>query len=175
MAGTARALPGSTDPAHRLDATHPSRVFHQGTTAPGQAGLIRGDRARLRAIVDEQLTVSGRLQVDTALAIMDVLADHLERLRRRPLSTARGVNGARVLTHDIYGVGPLSSLASCAWLGSADRFSSSRKAVRFVGLDIIVRSSDGKTRPRPTLPPRPGSPALAAVRSRQDLRPRLRT
>jgi hypothetical protein len=49
--------------------------------------------------------------------------------------------------HDIYGVGPLSSLALCAWLGGADRFSSSRKAVRFVGLDITVHSSDGKRSP----------------------------
>src|SRR4051812_116910 len=121
--------------------------FHQGTTAPGQAGIIRGDRARLQAIVDKQLSISGRLQVNTALAIMDVLAEHLERLRRRLLSTARGMKVARALMHDIYGVGPLSSLALCAWLGGADRFSSSRKAVRFVGLDITVHSSDGKRSP----------------------------
>src|SRR3954463_15286991 len=67
--------------------------FHQGTTAPGQAGIVRGDRARLRAIIDQQLSISGRLQVNTALAIMDVLAEHLERLRRRLLTTARGVKG----------------------------------------------------------------------------------
>jgi transposase len=121
--------------------------FHQGTTAPGQAGIVRGDRARLKAIVDEQLSISGRLQVNTALAVMDTLADHLDRLRRRLLSTARGVNGARALMHEIYGVGPLSSLALCAWLGGAERFSSSRKAVRFVGLDITVHSSDGKRSP----------------------------
>jgi len=121
--------------------------FHQGATAPGQAGIVRGDRARLKAIVEEQLTVSGRLQVNTALDVMDTLADHLERLRRRLLSTARGVNGARVLMREIYGVGPLSSLALCAWLGGAGRFSSSRKAVRFVGLDITVHSSDGKRSP----------------------------
>ncbi len=124
-----------------------SVCFHQGTTAPGQAGIVRGDRARLQAIVDEQLSIVGRLQVNTTLAIMDVLADHLDRLRRRLLSTARGVQGARALMHDIYGVGPLSSLALCAWLGGADRFTSSRKAVRFVGLDITVHSSDGKRSP----------------------------
>src|SRR3954463_3493502 len=121
--------------------------FQQGPTAPGQAGIVRGDRARLQAIVDEQLSISGRLQVNTALALMDTLAEHLERLRRRLLSTARGMTGARALMHDIYGVGPLSSLALCAWLGGADRFSSSRKAVRFVGLDITVHSSDGKRSP----------------------------
>jgi hypothetical protein len=72
------------------------------------------DNARLLAIVDEQLSISGRLQVNTALAIMDTLADHLDRLRRRLLCTARGVKGARALMHDIYGVGPMSSLALCA-------------------------------------------------------------
>jgi transposase len=121
--------------------------FHQGTTAPGQAGIVRGDRARLQHIVDEQLSIAGRLQVNTALAIMDMLAEHLQRLRRRLLATARSLNGARALMHEIYGVGPMTSLALCAWLGGADRFSSSRKAVRFVGLDITVHSSDGKRSP----------------------------
>jgi transposase len=48
---------------------------------------------------------------------------------------------------DIYGVGPMTSLALCAWLGGPDRFSSSRKAVRFTGLDITVHSSDAKRSP----------------------------
>jgi transposase len=48
---------------------------------------------------------------------------------------------------DIYGVGPLTSVALCAWLGGPQRFSSSRRAVRFVGLDITVHSSDGKRSP----------------------------
>jgi transposase len=59
--------------------------FHHGTTAPGQAGIVRGDRARLRAIIDDQLSISGRLQANTALAMMDTLAEHLDRLRRRLL------------------------------------------------------------------------------------------
>ena len=41
----------------------------------------------------------------------------------------------------------MTSLALCAWLGGADRFSSSRKAVRFTGLDITVHSSDAKRSP----------------------------
>jgi hypothetical protein len=143
---------------------------------PGQAGIVRVDKARLHAIVDEQPSISGRLQVNTALAVMDTLADHLDRL----LSTARSVKGARALMHDIYGVGSLSSLALCAWLGGADRFTSSRKAVRFVGLDITVHSSDGKRAPAgstakapkccagycskpPRPPPAPAHPATATT------------
>jgi transposase len=113
----------------------------------GEAGVVRGSRQRLESIVAEQLSPAGRLQVNTALVLMDVLAEHLDRLRRRLLATARHVNGARALIDAIYGVGPLTSLALCSWLGGADRFSSSRKAVRFVGLDITVHSSDAKRSP----------------------------
>jgi transposase len=41
----------------------------------------------------------------------------------------------------------MTSLALCAWLGGANRFGSSRRAVRFVGLDITVHSSDNKRSP----------------------------
>src|SRR6266536_1658833 len=47
----------------------------------------------------------------------------------------------------LYGVGPLAGLAMTCWLGGAGRFSSSRKAVRFAGLDVTVYSSDGKRSP----------------------------
>src|SRR4029453_12522188 len=116
-------------------------------TALGEAGVIRGSRERLRSIGDDQLSVAGRLQVNTALSIMDTLAEHLDRLRRGLLASARHVNGARALMAAIYGVGPMTSLALCAWLGGPDRFSSSRKAVRFTGLDITVHSSDTKRSP----------------------------
>jgi len=78
---------------------------------------------------------------------MDTLAVHLDRLRRGLVVTAGHVNGARALRDAIYGVGPMTSLALCAWLGGAERFTSSRKAVRFVGLDITVHSSDTKRSP----------------------------
>jgi transposase len=121
--------------------------FHQGATALGEAGVIRGDRQRLLSLVADQLTAAGRLQVNTALSVMDVLAEHLDRLRRALVASARHIKGARALMAGIYGVGPLTSVALCAWLGGPDRFSSSRKAVRFVGLDITVHSSDGKRTP----------------------------
>jgi transposase len=129
--------------AKRIHAT----CFHQGSTALGEAGVVRGSRQRLESIVAEQFSPAGRLQVNTALSMMDTLAEHLEPLRRRLVATARHVQGARVLIDAIYGVGPMTSLALCAWLGGPDRFSSSRKAVRFAGLDITVHSSDTKRSP----------------------------
>jgi transposase len=109
--------------------------------------VVRGPRERLESIVADQLSPVGRLQVNTALSIMDTLATHLDRLRRSLVATAGHVRGARALRDAIYGVGPMTSLALCAWLGGAERFSSSRKAVRFVGLDITVHSSDTKRSP----------------------------
>ena len=52
-----------------------------------------------------------------------------------------------MLTERLYGVGPVTALALTCWLGGAGRFSSSRKAVRFAGLDVTVYSSDGKRSP----------------------------
>ena len=51
-----------------------------------------------------------------------------------------------MLADRLYGVGPLPLAMTC-WLGGAGRFSSSRKAVRFAGLDVTVCSSDGKRSP----------------------------
>ncbi len=110
--------------------------FHQGTTAVGPAGVVRGSRERLARIVADQLSPVGRLQVNTALAVMDALDEHLARLRRRIVATAEHVAGAQALRQAIYGVGPMTALALVSWLGGANRFTSSRKAVRFVGLDI---------------------------------------
>jgi transposase len=121
--------------------------FHQGTTAVGPAGVVRGSRDRLARIVADELSPVGRLQVDTALAVMDALDEHLQQLRRRIVATAEHVSGAQALRQAIYGVGPMTALALVSWLGGANRFASSRKAVRFVGLDITVHSSDGKRSP----------------------------
>ena len=68
-------------------------------------------------------------------------------LRHRLLAAARSLTGARVLAERLYGVGPVTGLAMTCWLGGAGRFSSSRKAVRFAGLDVTVWSSDRKGPP----------------------------
>jgi len=68
-------------------------------------------------------------------------------LRRQLRDAAAHLTGAKVLAARLYGVGPFTALALTCWLGGADRFSSSRKAVRFTGLDITVHSSDRKGPP----------------------------
>ena len=58
------------------------------------------------------------------------------------LDAARHLAGAKVLAARLYGAGPVTALAMTCWLGGEGRFSSSRKAVRFAGLDVTVHSSD---------------------------------
>jgi transposase len=123
-------------------------LFHQGAQALGNGGISTEEgRARLGQVTAEQLSAAGQVQVATAMAMLQVLEVHLDDLRRRLVTTARHLRGARALTEAIYGVGPITALALCCWLGGAGRFASSRKAVRFAGLDITVYSSDTKRSP----------------------------
>jgi len=92
------------------------------------------------------LSPAGQVQVATALDILGALEARLHAVRHQLLHAARHLAGAKVLAARLYGAGPVTALAITCWLGGADRFSSSRKAVRFAGLDITV-SSDSKGRP----------------------------
>ena len=83
----------------------------------------------------------------TAVSVLEHLEEHLDATRRRLVGAARGLRGAQLLAESIYGVGPISGLALCCWLGGADRFSSSRQGVRFAGLDVTGYSSAGKRSP----------------------------
>ena len=58
----------------------------------------------------------------------------------------------------IYGIGHLTAVAILAELGDARRFSSSREAVRYSGLDITVKQSDRRRAPGHLS--RQGPPAL---------------
>jgi transposase len=61
----------------------------------------------------------------------------------------------------LWGVGPLGSVIMWSELGDTRRFSSSRQAVRFAGLDITVHESDGNRAPGRLT--RQGSPTLRWV------------
>ncbi|HEX6683048.1 MAG TPA: transposase [Candidatus Limnocylindrales bacterium] len=121
-------------------------LFHQGAARLGGLRTAEG-LAELEVIAATQLSPVGQRQVATALDILATLEEHLEAVRRQLLHAARGLRGARVLAARLYGVGPITALALTCWLGGAGRFSSARKAVRFTGLDVTVRSSDGKRAP----------------------------
>ena len=140
---------------HDLRAEHTAWVqrihavfFHQGAPALGEAALRTDDDLEaLRAAAAAHLSPAGQLQVATALDMLAGLEARLGVLRHRLLAAARSLTGARVLAARLYGVGPVTGLALTCRLGGAWRFSSSRKAVRFAGLDVTVWSSDRKGPP----------------------------
>ena len=147
-----RALP---ELYHDLRAEHTAWVqrihavfFHQGAPALGGGTLRTGQGvAAVRAAAAAHLSPAGQLQVATALEVIQALEFRMHAVRHQLLTAARHLAGAKVLAGRLYGVGPMTALAMTCWLGGAGRFSSSRKAVRFAGLDITVYSSDGKRSP----------------------------
>jgi len=122
--------------------------FHQGAPRLGE-GALRSEQglAALRPAAAAHLSPAGQLQVATALDMLAAVEARMHVLRKQLLETARHLTGARVLAERLYGVGPVTGLALTCWLAGKDRFSSSRKAVRFTGLDITVHSSDRKGPP----------------------------
>jgi transposase len=133
---------------HDLRAEHTAWVqrihavlFHQGAPALGE-GTLRTEqgRAALRVAAAAHLSPAGQLQVATALEMTDALDARLHELRHQLLDAARHLTGAKVLAARLYGVGPVTALAMTCWLAGKDRFSSSRQAVRFAGLDVTVWS-----------------------------------
>ena len=123
-------------------------LFHQGAPALGEGTLRSGQGlAGLRAAAAAHLSPAGQLQVATALDMLACLEARQEVLRHQLLDAARHLAGAKVLAARLYGVGPVTALAMTCWLAGEDRFSSSRKAVRFAGLDVTVYSSDRKGPP----------------------------
>ena len=140
---------------HDLRAEHTAWVqrihavlFHQGAPALG-AGTLRTAQgvAALRAAAAEWLSPAGQLQVATALEVLEALEIRMHELRHQLTAAARQLTGAKVLAARLYGVGPVTGLAITCWLAGAGRFSSSRQAVRFAGLDVTVWSSDRKGPP----------------------------
>ena len=140
---------------HDLRAEHTAWVqrihavfFHQGAPRLGE-GALRTEQglAGLRAAAAAHLSPAGQLQVATALGMLAAAGARLGPLRQQLRDAARHLVGAKVLAARLYGAGPVTALALTCWLGGADRFSSSRKAVRFTGLDVTVHSSDRKGPP----------------------------
>ena len=118
-------------------------LFHQGAPALGEGTLRTGPGvAALRAAAAAHLSPAGQLQVATAPEVIDGLEARLHAVRHQLLAAARHLTGAKVLAARLSGVGPVTGLAITCWLAGEGRFSSSRQAVRFAGLDITVRSSD---------------------------------
>ena len=88
-----------------------------------------------------RLPVTAREQITVALAVIDALDGQLGPLDKELRAYARRQPGCRALMGQ-FGIGELTAVTILAELGDARRFSSSREAVRYAGMDITVHQSD---------------------------------
>jgi len=128
-------------------------LYHHGV--PQRRRLMtREGRAWLEAV---ELPAVAREQIAVALVMIDALDVQLAPLTRELRAYARRQPGCRALMAH-YGIGELTAVTILAELGDARRFSSSRHAVRYSGLDITVHQSDQRRAPGHLS--RQGPPAL---------------
>jgi transposase len=128
-------------------------LYHHG--CPQRRDLMTAEgRAWLQA---QALPETAREQVTVAVAMIDALELQLAPLTRELRAYARRQVGCRALMAH-YGIGALTAVTILAELGDARRFSNSRDAVRYAGLDITVKQSDQRRAPGHLS--RQGPPAL---------------
>jgi transposase len=128
-------------------------LYHHG--CPQRRNLMTAEGQRWLAA--QPLPACAREQVTVALAMIDALDARLAPLTRELRAYARRQPGCRALLRH-YGIGELIAVTILAELGDAGRFSSSREAVRYGGMDITVHQSD--IRRAPGHLSRQGPPAL---------------
>lgn len=130
-----------------------AQLYHHGVPRRRQL-LTRENRAWLEGL---ELPEAARLQIDVALRMVDHIRAELEPLERELRAFARRQPGCRALMAH-YGIGGLTAVTILAELGDVRRFRSSRRAVRYAGLDITVSESDRRRSPGHLS--RQGPPAL---------------
>jgi transposase len=106
---------------------------------------------------EQPLPAAAREQVTVAIAMIDAIDLQMAPVEKELRAYARRQAGCRALmTH--YGIGELTAVTILAELGDVSRFSSSRQAVRYSGLDVTVSQSDQRRAPGHIS--RQGPPAL---------------
>jgi len=130
-----------------------SVLYHHG--CPKRGDLI--NHAGLTWLGALPMPACAREQVTVALAMIDALDHQLAPLDQELGGYARRQPGCKALMRH-YGIGKVTSVTILAELGDPSRFSSSREAVRFAGLDITVYASDRRRAPGHLS--RQGPPAL---------------
>jgi transposase len=112
-------------------------LYHHG--CPQRSNLMTGES--LSWLAAQPLPGAAREQVTVALSMIDALDGQLAPLNKELRSYARRQPGCKVPMGQ-FGVGELTAVTILAELGDARRFTSSRDAVRYAGLDITVHQSD---------------------------------
>jgi transposase len=128
-------------------------LYHHGVSQRRRLMTAEG-RDWLKA---QPLPAAAREQVTVAIAMIDAIDLQMAPVEKELRAYARRQAGCRALmTH--YGIGELTAVTILAELGDVSRFSSSRQAVRYSGLDVTVSQSDQRRAPGHIS--RQGPPAL---------------
>ena len=130
-----------------------SVLYHHG--CPQRGDLMNKDG--LAWLAAQPLPACAREHVTIALAVIDALDTQIAPLDNELRAYARRQAGCKALMAH-YGIGPLVAVTILAELGDCTRFSSSRLAVRYAGMDITVHQSDQRRAPGRLS--RQGPPAL---------------
>jgi transposase len=117
-------------------------LFHHGVRLAISRLDGRDAHEQLAAL---DISPAAQRQITVALAVIAHVNTQLAPLDRDLKAFARTQPGCRALMRH-YGIGAQVACAILAELGDARRFSSSRQAVRFAGLDVTVHESDAKRR-----------------------------
>jgi transposase len=128
-------------------------LYHHGVARRRDLMTREGREWLARAPLPE----TAREQVTVAVAMIDALDVQLAPIDKALRAYARRQAGCRALMAH-YGIGALTAVTILAELGDCRRFSSSRLAVRYSGLDITVHQSDQRRAPGHLS--RQGPPAL---------------
>jgi transposase len=112
-------------------------LYHHGSRQ--RSNLMTAEGRRWLAA--QRLPGAAREQITVALSVIDALERELGPLDKELRAYARRQRGCQALMGQ-FGVGELTAVTILAELGDARRFSSSRDAVRYAGLDITVYQSD---------------------------------
>jgi transposase len=133
----------------RIQAT----LYHHG--CPQRRQLMTGDGREWLAA--QPLPAAAREQVTVALAMIDQIEAQIAPIDMQLRAYAGQQAGCKALMGH-YGIGGLTAVTILAELGDCTRFSSSRLAVRYAGMDITVHQSDQRRAPGHLS--RQGPPAL---------------
>ena len=132
-----------------------STLYHHGVSAGAPAQIASATGREFLAALD--LPADALERIEVALFMVDTLGARIHELELGLRRIARHQAGCQALMTQ-YGVGELIALVTLTELGDVTRMSSSRKAVRFAGIDIGVHRSDRTSRVGKLT--RQGSPTL---------------
>lgn len=148
-------IPGDKERQIRELLTHRARVVRQRTTVINELNALYAKRNLDFAMVNqrgsamvaraEDLSGYGPSIVERDVELLRVLNEQLRMLGKELNRIAQDNEQARRLM-TIVGVGPITAVAVCCWVGQIDRFANAKKLASYFGLAPRVRQSAGKER-----------------------------